>query len=279
MSYSEAVILNYGDGTQTTFCAAQVFCGSQSFTHTYSSVGTTTATLMTGTQVLASATVIVTAVPPATNLALNKSTGSSRQLVGFESSKAVDGNTTTYWNSGAAAPQRFQVDLGAGYSIGEVKLTVYQSVAGNSSYTVSGSSNGFTWTTLKTWSSASTSDGRILDNVFPTPPSNIRLIRVDITSSPSGAKVGLREVLVYKSSAIAAAPSTITHTLAKGWTGPEVSTLQRLLAKLDHFTAQFTGYFGPLTEQSVKSFQSENGLAAVGIVGPKTRALLNQKAL
>jgi hypothetical protein len=69
---------------------------------------------------------------------------------------------------------------------------------------------------------------------------------------------------------------SISHTLARGWSGPEVSVLQSLLQKLDHYTGKITGYFGPLTEESVKDFQSANNLAAVGIVGPQTRELLNR---
>jgi hypothetical protein len=68
----------------------------------------------------------------------------------------------------------------------------------------------------------------------------------------------------------------LTHTLARGWSGPEVETLQSILSHLGFFQASTTGYFGPLTEASVKSFQSKNNLAAVGIVGPQTRELLNQ---
>lgn len=67
----------------------------------------------------------------------------------------------------------------------------------------------------------------------------------------------------------------ITHTLAKGWTGPEVSALQSLLSKLGFFGGEITGYFGSVTAQAVQSFQSANQLSAVGIVGPQTRALLN----
>jgi len=52
--------------------------------------------------------------------------------------------------------------------------------------------------------------------------------------------------------------------------------LQTILTKVDHFTAEITGYFGTLTEQSVMDFQRANNLAAVGVVGPQTRALLNQ---
>jgi len=47
---------------------------------------------------------------------------------------------------------------------------------------------------------------------------------------------------------------TITHTLAKGWTGPEVTALQSILGKLGTYTAGVTGYFGSLTKQAVEAF-------------------------
>ena len=68
----------------------------------------------------------------------------------------------------------------------------------------------------------------------------------------------------------------ITHTLAKGWTGEEVSTLQSILANLGFFKESVTGYFGPITEAAVKDFQQANNVAAVGIVGPITRELLKK---
>jgi hypothetical protein len=70
--------------------------------------------------------------------------------------------------------------------------------------------------------------------------------------------------------------SNLTQTLVLGSSGPEVTLLQQMLQKLDHFSSDVTGFFGPLTEQSVKEFQAANNIAAVGIVGPQTRALLNQ---
>jgi hypothetical protein len=76
-----------------------------------------------------------------------------------------------------------------------------------------------------------------------------------------------------------ASAATLTLTLAPGATGPEVTLLQEMLQKADHFTAEVTGYFGPLTEQSVKEFQATNNLSAVGIVGPLTRQLLNNLSL
>ena len=72
------------------------------------------------------------------------------------------------------------------------------------------------------------------------------------------------------------ANAPFTHTLARGWTGEEVSTLQASLAKLGFYTGEVTGYFGSLTEAAVKSLQAQNNIAAVGIVGPQTRSLLQR---
>jgi len=57
----------------------------------------------------------------------------------------------------------------------------------------------------------------------------------------------------------------------KGWV---VSEIQRLLTAKGYPTT-VDGIFGPATEASVKAFQSANGLAVDGIVGPKTWAKLD----
>jgi hypothetical protein len=72
-----------------------------------------------------------------------------------------------------------------------------------------------------------------------------------------------------------ASADTITSMLRKGSTGPEVTLLQILLAKLGLFHEQTTGYFGVLTEEAVKAFQAQHNVASIGIVGPQTRELLN----
>ena len=72
------------------------------------------------------------------------------------------------------------------------------------------------------------------------------------------------------------ASAPFTHTLARGWTGEEVSTLQASLAKLGYYAGEITGYFGPQTEEAVKTLQLQNNLAAVGILGPQTRSLLQR---
>ena len=72
------------------------------------------------------------------------------------------------------------------------------------------------------------------------------------------------------------ASTPFTHTLARTWTGPEVSALQATLAKLGFYTGEITGYFGTQTEEAVKSLQAQNNIATVGIVGPQTRSLLQR---
>ncbi len=80
--------------------------------------------------------------------------------------------------------------------------------------------------------------------------------------------------LYSQKSTSAKAVVPVAHTLAVGWSGPEVTKLQSVLAKLGHFKGTVTGYFGVATKEAVMSFQTANNLAAVGVVGPKTRELL-----
>jgi peptidoglycan hydrolase-like protein with peptidoglycan-binding domain len=67
------------------------------------------------------------------------------------------------------------------------------------------------------------------------------------------------------------------HTLTSGsddsTTGGEVSMLQNSLIARGLLNASATGHFGPLTAQAVAKLQTQNGVSALGIVGPSTRAL------
>ncbi len=72
-----------------------------------------------------------------------------------------------------------------------------------------------------------------------------------------------------------AAGDTFTKTLKKGSRGTEVSALQTLLASKGFLSVSPTGYFGNLTVAAVRAYQTSKGIAAVGQVGPATRAALN----
>ena len=67
-----------------------------------------------------------------------------------------------------------------------------------------------------------------------------------------------------------------TQFLSLGSQGTEVAELQKRLGELGYFSASDTGYFGPATKIAVEAFQSANGIARVGYVGPSTRAVLNR---
>jgi peptidoglycan hydrolase-like protein with peptidoglycan-binding domain len=67
-----------------------------------------------------------------------------------------------------------------------------------------------------------------------------------------------------------------TKTLARKSEGEEVRQLQIHLKSLGFYAyPEITGYFGAVTEAAVKAFQKAHALEVVGIVGPRTRLLLN----
>jgi len=67
-------------------------------------------------------------------------------------------------------------------------------------------------------------------------------------------------------------------SLSLGSRGEAVEALQALLAANPDIYPEglITGYFGKATERALKRLQKEHGLEQVGIVGPKTRQLLNR---
>ena len=71
----------------------------------------------------------------------------------------------------------------------------------------------------------------------------------------------------------------LTRALFRGSTGDDVKELQQFLASQfpDLYPeGLITGYFGPKTEIAVKKLQEQQGIEAIGIVGPKTLSKLNQ---
>jgi peptidoglycan lytic transglycosylase len=62
--------------------------------------------------------------------------------------------------------------------------------------------------------------------------------------------------------------------LSRGVAGEDVKTLQRILGAKDYGPVAASGAFDDPTEEAVKRFQSDAGLAADGIVGPQTRPAL-----
>ena len=86
-----------------------------------------------------------------------------------------------------------------------------------------------------------------------------------ISASPSQTSISGVEATGYK----------FTVPLERGSSGNAVTQLQLRLTKEGVYSGPITGYFGPLTEAAVKSYQTAHGLQPLGNVGPGTRAALN----
>jgi peptidoglycan hydrolase-like protein with peptidoglycan-binding domain len=84
-----------------------------------------------------------------------------------------------------------------------------------------------------------------------------------------------RALLDAPSKPAPSASYVFTRNLQKGSSGEDVKNLQNHLINEGHLFAEATGFFGPLTIKAVIAFQNANGLDPVGIVGPKTREILN----
>lgn len=65
--------------------------------------------------------------------------------------------------------------------------------------------------------------------------------------------------------------------LKQGMRGAAVLELQNRLAKEGFFAVSPTGYFGAITRTALEAYQRANGINAVGVLGPITRASLNTK--
>jgi hypothetical protein len=87
-----------------------------------------------------------------TNLALNQPATASGSTQSYAPANAVDGNTSTYWEStDNAFPQWLQVDLGSATSVSRIVLDLPPSTAWatrTQAITVQGSTDGSNYTTL-----------------------------------------------------------------------------------------------------------------------------------
>lgn len=74
-----------------------------------------------------------------------------------------------------------------------------------------------------------------------------------------------------------ASADALYRQLQTGMRGDDVSSLQSFLAKDATLYPQglVTGYFGYLTKSAVSNFQTRNGIASVGRVGPATLPIIN----
>ena len=129
------------------------------------------------------------------NLAYQKTARASSVYAGQSGALAVDGDPGTAWNSGGGPLQWIQIDLGATADIAEIRLTVSQSPAGPTIHVVYGS-EGIAPERFEQLHifSGPTADSDVLVFRPEQPISEIRLLRIETTTSPSW--VGWREIEV-----------------------------------------------------------------------------------
>lgn len=99
-------------------------------------------------------------------LALNGSVSASSAYTGQGAAKAVDGDTSTQWTAGSGSfPQSLTVDLGGAKALGSVRQTFAESDGSTYQYSVQGSTDNSTWTTLVDHSAGVTTNSPVNDSV------------------------------------------------------------------------------------------------------------------
>ena len=141
---------------------------------------------------------------PGTNLALNKPTSASGSTSGFPPSNAVDGNTSSYWEStDNAFPQWLQVDLGTTYALGSLTLTLPPSSSWSTrtqTIQVLGSTDNSTFTQIvaATGYSFNPSTGNSVSITLPT--TTTRYVRLNFTANSAWPAGQISEFQVYAAS-------------------------------------------------------------------------------
>ncbi len=115
--------------------------------------------------------------------------------------------------------------------------------------------------------------GEVQEQLTKELQNRIQLLQTQVAELQSQQQVVSR----IQRSASPMSELALTRTLQRGSTGDDVKQLQEFLAQDKNVYPQglATGFYGPATEAAVKRFQEKNGIEAVGIVGPKTRAMLS----
>jgi hypothetical protein len=144
-----------------------------------------------------------TTVTTNSNLALNQPATASGTTQNYVPSNAVDGNTSTYWEStDNAFPQWFQVDLGSSQSVGRIVLDLPPATAWNTrsqTIQIQGSTNGSTYTTLAASASYTfnPSTGNTVTVTFPA--ASARYIKLTFTANSAWPAGQLSELQVFHS--------------------------------------------------------------------------------
>jgi hypothetical protein len=137
------------------------------------------------------------------NLALNKPTSASGHTQVYAPGNAVDGNTSTYWEStDNAFPQWWQVDLGSVRTVSRIVVNLPPSTAWGTrtqTFSVLGSTNGITFTTIvgSAGYTFNPATGNVVTITFA--PVSIRYLRLNFTANTGWPAGQVSELQAYAS--------------------------------------------------------------------------------
>jgi len=138
-----------------------------------------------------------------TNLALNQPVTASGYTQGYVPANAVDGNTSTYWEStDNAFPQWFQVDLGSATSVSRIVMDLPPSTAWGTrtqTVTVQGSTDGTNYTTLAASAGYTFNPATGNTATITFPATTDRYIKLTFTANTGWPAGQLSELQVFNS--------------------------------------------------------------------------------
>ena len=123
----------------------------------------------------------------------------------FPPALAIDGNDTTYWDSGVSygLPQSITVDLGSIQPVPMLTVHFYDLDARTYTYSIDASTDGTNWTPIVT---SSTVHGTATHNFDPA--ISMRYARVNVTAGSASAIAHIFEITLYKTTTT----TTVTET-------------------------------------------------------------------
>jgi hypothetical protein len=197
-----------GDYAQTNTCGASIAAGASctvSVTFTPTAAGTRTGSLTIASNATNSPNTVAlsgTGAGPV-NLALNQPTSASGYTQNYVPANAVDGNTSTYWEStDNAFPQWLQVDLGSAKSFSRIVLDLPPSSAWatrTQTLSILGSNDGSTFTTIVASAgyTFNPSTGNTVTITFPS--ASYRYVRLNFTANTGWPAGQVSEFQIWSS--------------------------------------------------------------------------------
>jgi hypothetical protein len=197
-----------GQFAQTNTCGASLGAGASctvSIQFEPTSTGSQSGTLSVASSAPSSPLTVAlsgTGVSANTDLALNQPATASGYTQNYVPSNAVDGNTSTYWEStDSAFPQWFQVDLGSAVSISRIVMDLPPSSSwGTRTQTIEiqGSTDGTNYTTIEAATGYTfNSPGNTVTVTFPA--TSVRYLKLTFTANTGWPAGQLSELDVYAS--------------------------------------------------------------------------------